>query len=240
MRRKGMTVLVCLVLMGLLACGLAQESEQETTTPVTTEQVSCSIMQSGEDYLVYCFAQVHNASDSTVFLDEGLLRLHNGEQLLAEQEASNFWPYFLGPGEVGYLFDVVVFEPNEDGVVVPSVTALEYEFDCGRIDAQYANAALKASVQVQEDPQEGYQLICMLQNDSDMDAFDPTVAFGLYAENGALIYADGMTLQRIGIPAGGETLLRLNVDDAFIEQWSAYGVKPAEVRVNASFRADED
>ena len=55
-----------------------------------------------------------------------------------------------------------------------------------------------------------------------------------------MIYADGVTLKDVGIPAGGEVLLRFPVDDSFVEQWSGYGAAPAYAQVNAMFRRDED
>ncbi len=75
---------------------------------------------------------------------------------------------------------------------------------------------------------------------SDVDAYDPTVAFGLYTGEGSMIYADGMTLRDVGIPAGGTVLVRFAIDSVFVSQWQGYGVVPAEARVSASFRADDD
>lgn len=239
---RKMSVLRRLVLMmaGLALLFAAASALAEEAPAGVVTQTSCSIVQSEDYYLVYCFAQVHNNSSETIFLNEGVLSLFNGEQLLAEQEVAKLWPYFISPGEDGYLYDVVAFEPNEDGVVVPNVTGLYYELDYGTVDAGYSSIALETAVRVQEDPQLGVQIVCEMANPTDVEAFDPTVAIGLYAENGALLYTDGLTLHGIGIPAGGKTLLRFEVDDAFIEQWSSYGVTPAEVRVNASFRTDAD
>lgn len=231
MRRRLAFLLASLALLMTAAGAAAQEA--------AVTQVSCSIVQSEDYYLVYCYGLVHNNTDETIFLNSGKLNLINGDQLLAEQEVSKLWPYFIAPGEEGYLYDVVVFEPNEDGVVVPSVTGVEYQLDCGSIDAAYSSIALETAVRVEQDQQMGYQIVCELSNNTAVDAFDPTVAIGLYA-GGNLIYADGLTMQDVGVPAGGRTLLRFEVDDAFIEQWSGYGVTPEEVKVSASFRADED
>ena len=55
-----------------------------------------------------------------------------------------------------------------------------------------------------------------------------------------MIYADGMTLTGVGIPAGGTVLTRFEVDEAFVSQWTGYGVVPTQVHVNASFRAESD
>ena len=76
-------------------------------------QSSCNIVQSGNYYLAYCFAQVHNNASTVICLDRGTFDLQSGETLLSTSEVAQIWPYFLNPGEDGYLFDIVSFEPDE-------------------------------------------------------------------------------------------------------------------------------
>ena len=95
------------VVLAALLCAAALGGMAEGEGVVS--QVSCSIVPSGDYYLVYCFAQVHNASDEVICLEEGMLSLMNGEQLLSTSDVSQIWPYFLSPGEDGYLFDIVAF-----------------------------------------------------------------------------------------------------------------------------------
>ena len=90
-------------------------------------QSSCNIVQSGDYYLAYCFAQVHNNASTVICLDQGTFDLQSGETLLSTSEVSQIWPYFLSPGEDGYLFDIVSFEPDENGnPVIPSITGISY------------------------------------------------------------------------------------------------------------------
>ena len=42
-------------------------------------QSSCNIVQSGNYYLAYCFAQVHNNASTVICLDRGTFDLQNGE-----------------------------------------------------------------------------------------------------------------------------------------------------------------
>ena len=70
-------------------------------------QSSCNIVQSGNYYLAYCFAQVHNNASTVICLDRGTFDLQSGETLLSTSEVAQIWPYFLNPGEDGYLFDIV-------------------------------------------------------------------------------------------------------------------------------------
>lgn len=206
----------------------------------TVAQYSCSIVQSGEYYLVYCFAEVHNDSNSTICLERGSFDLQSGEQLLATEEVSQLWPYFLAPGEDGYLFDIVSFEPGENGAVVPQVTGVSYEVQYMTVGENVLSRDLSCVSRIEQDVYGGLDVICELTNGTEDIAYDPTVAFGLYTQEGSMIYADGMTLKDVGIPAGGTTLVRFRIDDVFVKQWDSYGVKPAEARVNASFGADND
>ena len=64
-------------------------------------QSSCNIVQSGDYYLAYCFAQVHNNASTVICLDQGTFDLQSGETLLSTSEVSQIWPYFLSPGEDG-------------------------------------------------------------------------------------------------------------------------------------------
>ena len=201
---------------------------------------SCNIVQSGEYYLVYCYAQVHNNSNEIICLESGTFELHSGEQILASQPVTQLWPYFINPGEDGYVFDVVAFEPGENGAVVPSVTDILYDIQYMTVDTQYASRDLSAVAELERTQEGGMTVICRITNGTDTDAYDPTIAFGLYAENGGMLYADGTTLQNVGIPAGGTLLMRFPVDEDFVAQWDTYGMSAAEARVSAAFRNDED
>lgn len=231
--RKRLAALAAALLLPALACGALAEGEG------TIVQSSCNIVQSGEYYLVYCYAQVHNASDQIICLDRGTFELQNGDQLVASEEISQLWPYFLSPGEDGYLFDIVPFEPNEDGVVVPSITGIQYFPVFMTIEPQYAGVKLPCTARIERE-NGGLAVVCEVQNPTDTAAYDPSIAIGLYTEGGAMIYADGVVLQDVGIPAGGTTLVRFRVDDALVEQWEGYGAAPASAQAQALFRNDAD
>lgn len=225
-----LTALLCAAAVGGMAQGEGVVS-----------QASCSIVPSGDYYLVYCFAQVHNASDEVICLDEGMLSLMNGEQLLSTSDVAQIWPYFLSPGEDGYLFDIVAFEPNEDGIVVPSVSGISYDLKYMTIPKEHASYALDASARIELDEASGEMtVVCEISNPTQMDAYDPTISLGLYVPSGAMIYADGVTLQHVGVPAGQTVLTRFPVDSVFVQQWKTYNALPNEARVSAVFRMDED
>lgn len=225
----------CLML-ALLLCVSAHAEDEGVIV-----QSSCNIVKSGQYYLVYCFAQVHNNTDQIICLDEGNFQLSNGEQLLAIDEVSQLWPYFLAPGEDGYLFDIVSFEPNEDGVVVPTVTGLNYDIKYMTIDPSYGGQALETQARIELNEQSGeMSVLCEITNPTDVDAYDPTIAFGLYTSGGQMVYADGVSLYDVGIPAGGKILTRFYVEKALVEQWQSYNAFPEHVRTNAMFRGNED
>lgn len=227
-------VLALLLALTMGAACAAADGEGSVT------QYSCSIVQSGDYYLVYCFAQVHNDSQSVICLERGSFDLQSGEQLLATEEVSQLWPYFLAPGEDGYLFDIVSFEPGENGAVVPQISGISYEIEYMTLDAQSPNCELACVSRIEQGVDGSMVVVCELTNGTQDIAYDPTVAFGLYTEEGMMLYADGATLKDVGIPAGGTTLVRFGIDDVFVDQWDSYGARPTQVRVNASFGTDED
>ena len=233
MKNRAAALVMTLLLAALAAVCLA-DSEGVVVNS------SCNIVQSGEYYLVYCYAQVHNNSPEIICLEQGTFELHSGEQLLASQPVTQLWPYFINPGEDGYVFDVVAFEPGESGAVVPSVTDILYDIQYMTVDPQYASRDLSAVAELERGDTGELTVVCHITNGTDTDAYNPTIAFGLYAENGGMLYADGTTLQNVGIPAGGTLLMRFPVDEDFVAQWDTYGMSAAEARVSAAFRNDED
>lgn len=237
-----MKKLICALLaLCLLLSAWALAEDDVSISAAHIVQKSCSIVQSGDYYLVYCFAQVHNPSDSILCLNGGTFELYNGDQLLSAQEISQLWPYFLNPGEDGFFFDIVAFEPNEDGLVMPSVTDLDYFASYMKVEPQYAGIPLSCEASIARDAASNIlYAVCELSNPTQTPAYDPTVTFALYAENGGMIYADGMTLGGVGVPVGGTTLVRFAIDEAIASQWQSYGVSPAQVQAKAMFRSDTD
>ena len=138
-------------------------------------QSSCNIVQSGDYYLAYCFAQVHNNASTVICLDQGTFDLQSGETLLSTSEVSQIWPYFLSPGEDGYLFDIVSFEPDENGnPVIPSITGISYNVTYLPVDNAYASYDLSAVSEIAQDVSGDVSVVCRLTNSTDMDAYNPT------------------------------------------------------------------
>lgn len=198
-------------------------------------QSSCSIIPSGEHYLAYCFAQVHNNTDQVLCLDEGMFYLLGGEETIAAEEVSQLWPYFVAPGADGYLFDIVPF----DGM--PQITGLTYDVRYLEINPAYAGTALATAAKVTLDDGSGaLSVVCEIENDAAVDAYDPTVVVGLYTDAGQLVYADGRSLQDVGIVQGGKLLVRFEVEPQLAEQWMSYGALPTQVNAGAMFRTGSD
>ena len=232
MKKLGLLML-CALLCLWGACALADGEG-------VIVQSSCSIAKDGDSYLVYTFAQVHNASQETICLDEGRMILNNGDVIAADKRVSQMWPYYLAPGEDGYLFDVIEFHPTEDGVLrVPQLTGLVYDNTYMTIDSQYGGTMLPADAFVNTTSR-GATVHCELYNDTEREAYDVTLAIGVYTDAGQLIYADGKTLSDIGIPAGGRVLVRFDVDPLLVSQWVSYGASPARVVATAMVRGGED
>lgn len=220
-----------LILLMLGGHALAQEGGQVV-------QSACNIVKSGEYDLVYCFAQVHNGSDEIICLDKGNFQIMNGEEQVAEGKISRLWPYFLNPGEDGYLFDMISIEAGETPT---AVTGIQYNIEYMTIESMYGGQTLETQARIECSETNGMMsVICELSNPTDTDVYDAAVAFGLYTDAGQLVYADGMRLKDIGIPAGGRTLVRFAVEERLTEQWRSYDMLPDQVRMNAMFSVYED
>ena len=201
----------------------------------TIVQSSCSIVQSGEAYMVSCFAQVHNNTDQVLCLDDSSFYLESGEEIIAAEEVSRLWPHFLAPGADGYLFDVVPFEQ------MPQITGLNYDIRYLQISPAYAGVTLETAARVElDDESNALSVICEIEGDPSREAYNPTVVVGLYTDAGQLVYSDGRSLQDVGIPTDGKMLVRFDVKSTLVEQWMSYGALPTQVRASATFRSGSD
>lgn len=218
------------LMMCLFAAAAFAEGEQGTIV-----QSSCSIVPSGEYYLAYCFAKVHNNTDQVLCLDEGTFEISNGQDAIAVQEVSHLWPYFVAPGGEGYLFDIVPFDQ------MPQVTGLRYDIRYLEINPAYAGLPLETAAHVELDDGSGLMsVVCEVVNTASMDAYDPTIVVGLYTDAGQLLYCDGRNLKDVGVPAGEKLLVRFAVEPTLVEQWTGYDALPTQVQVSAMFRTGAD
>ena len=226
-----MKKMIALALMMMLAL-VSMASAEEMGTVV---QSSCSIVQSGDYYLAYCFAQVHNNTDQVLCLEDGTFSLTSGEDVISHEDVSKIWPYFVAPGEDGYLFEIVPFNS------MPQITGLSYDLQYLTVHPDYAGVKLDAQTRVELDEGSGVlSVVCELSNPLDVEAFEPVVAIGLYTDAGQLLYADGRNLQDIGIAPYGKLLVRFDVEPDMTQQWISYDALPTQVKVNAMFRTGSD
>lgn len=233
--RKWMMGMLAALLM-LTASGLSLADSEGAIV-----QSSCSVVPSGDYYLVYCYAQIHNNSDKNICLEQGMFELRGGEEILATQDVTQIWPSMIAPGEDGYMFDVVAFEPDENGqAVVPQVTGLEYVMQYMTVDEEFSSLGLATTAEIERDARGGMTVVCTVTNDADIEARNPTITFGLYTDAGAMVYADGVTLFNVGLPAGQTLRMRFDVDEEISDQWNTYGANVTDVRAVGSFRDGTD
>ena len=225
---KKMIALALMMMLALVSMAAAEEMG-------TVVQSSCSIVQSGDYYLAYCFAQVHNNTDQVLCLEDGTFSLTSGEDVISHEDVSKIWPYFVAPGEDGYLFEIVPFNS------MPQITGLSYDLQYLTVHPDYAGVKLDAQTRVELDEGSGVlSVVCELSNPLDVEAFEPVVAIGLYTDAGQLLYADGRNLQDIGIAPYGKLLVRFDVEPDMTQQWISYDALPTQVKVNAMFRTGSD
>ena len=204
-------------------------------------QTSCNILVSEEECQIVCCAQVHNDSDTLAGLDHGFFRLVNGEEVVAEEGISRIWAYFLDPGGDGYVFETVRFYPDEEGQLeVPTITGVTFEMVDMFVPVTVQNQMLSTEMHIERMEAGGYVLVCTLKNDTAETAWNPQVTYGLYTDGGSLLYADGRSLDNMGISGGNQIELRYMVNPQIVAQWISYGVEPAEVRVKGYYRQETD
>lgn len=204
-------------------------------------QTSCNILVYGDECRVYCCAQVHNDSNGLTGMESGVFQLMNGDEVIAEESVDRLWPYFLDPGKDGYIFGSSVFYPDENGnLEVPTITGLVYQLIPMDVPVATENHRLEASMQIEKTQAGGYELICELTNMEEETAWNPLVSYGLYTSGGSMLYADGITLNGLGIRSGSTIELQFTVNAQIVSQWAGYGVEPAEVRVMGYYRKDSD
>ena len=229
--KKMARMLMGLALALMLGTGALAQDEG------TIVQSSCNIVQSGEYYLVYCFAQVHNNTEETICLDEGNLYVMGGEDAIGSERITRLWPSFLAPGQDGYLFNIVTFE---SGAGMPAVTGLNYDLSYMTVNPAYGGQALDAQAHIEVSDVTGRMaVVCEIDNTTDEDAFGVALAIGLYTDAGQMVYADGLQMNDVGIPAGGRVLVRFDVDEELAKQWSSYDALPTQAHVNVMFRTNE-
>ena len=84
-------------------------------------------------------------------------------------------------GEDGYYFDMVSFEPGEDGQsVVPAVSGIDYNVVYTTMDESYASCDLSAVSTVEQDEAGHIAVLCELTNiDGTMARLPGVTAFGI-------------------------------------------------------------
>ena len=55
-----------------------------------------------------------------------------------------------------------------------------------------------------------------------------------------MIYADAITLDDVGVLAGEGMGVRFHISSILNAQWHDYGAYPAEVRIQATYRDEQD
>ena len=201
-------------------------------------QSSCSIMEADNSFIVYCYAQVYNGTSNVVCMEKGSFELRSGDDMLVSGSVEQMTPYFLKPGESGYLYDAAVLDRAE-GEGVPSITGLSYNINYYTVDDAFANRDLVVTGEQQREPDGSLAGLLRVQNPREEEAWSPTLAVGLYTEGGALLYCDGRTLENVGIPAGGEMTVRFDISKLFAERWAEYGADPAQVKATADCGGDD-
>ena len=227
--KKTISMILALMLCMTGCAALAQGDlvvKEQTYTPVELFE---------DSFYGYVFARLENIGEVDAYFDRGTLSiLDEAGKAEAERAIFTCYPNVVKPGESAFLFAYQAVEGVKSAQEI-SNHALEI-LDSEALEAPPVMLSVTDAVYAQEADLFGepvYKIYVTAKNETDKALFTPSVAFGLYDQNGTLIYVDAMTLFDMGVPAGQSFIMTFSIDDAFKAAWDAYGIAPQRVEALA-------
>lgn len=223
--KKIMCVLVVMALC-LTACGALAQGDL-----VVKEQTYTPVELFTDSYYGYVFARLENTGTENAYFDRGTLSILDAAgQQQAEKTIFTCYPNVVAPGESAYLF---AYESVDGVKSTQEIGAHRLEIlDSEALEAPPTMLCVTEARYVQEEDLFGepvYKIYVTVMNETDEALFTPSVVFGLYDQNDALMYVDAMTLFDMGVPAGQSFIMTFSIDDSFKAAWDAQGITPQRV-----------
>lgn len=185
-RLCAMIFVLLLVLENALAAG---------KLTVTQETVTAVPAASGGSY-VYVFADVVNSGDKPVRFGSALMEVYDAEgNALGSGDGFTCYPDTLAPGAAGVMWGS--FRAEKGTVSDHTLTVT------GKSVKDNPTHLLPCTVR-----QEGDTLYAVVENDAEFVRFGVTAVFTLRDAEGRLVWVQAMTLNDVGLPAGGSVMLR--------------------------------
>lgn len=182
----------------------------------------------------YYFAEIQNTGDAALKLQDAVLILKGKEgDELKKREWFSSYPQVINPGESAYIsvYDYLDTEEAKDEIT-------SYSFDI----KGSTQPSMKTTMYTVEDA--AYQLeqgdysnsayvTALIKNETDVPCYNINAVIVLRDAEGELLFVDSTTLYGAGIPAGGEILVRREIDSSIVDHFVDQAIKPASVEVLA-------
>lgn len=178
----------------------------------------------------YVFAKVQNTGDAAVRIDECKLTvLDEAGAEIASRDYGDTFARFLKPGESTF---VKIYA--DVGEAIPAA----YQLTVTQNDNVYSEdvrypADAEMLLNVDEGWTVGNYMVALVSNDTDEVLYDVEVAMALLDNDGRIVYIDDKHCFNMGIPAGSDIYVKLEIPEEFIEYYNTNGVKLQSVEAFA-------
>ncbi len=182
----------------------------------------------------YYFAEIQNTGDTALKLQDAVLILKGKEgDELKKREWFNSYPQVINPGESAYIsvYDYLDTEEAKDEIT-------SYSFDIKGSTKSYLKTTRYATADAAYQLEQGSYsnrayVTAVIKNETGAPCYNPSAVVVLRDAESELLYVDSTTLYGAGIPAGGEILVRVEVNSTIVDHFVDQGIEPASVEVLA-------
>lgn len=180
---------------------------------------------------VYFFAELTNTGEEDIILDNADIEIVDTQgNVTASTSFYGSDPFIIAPGATVYAYTT---EYLDEGVTVDDIAEVRYDMAAGEpygtAPTYFAVDSTSCSVALNTWDEEIYKVIVTVKNDTDETIYEPSVVYGLYDQNGKLIYSEHTTLFWAGLPAGQSLEFVFDIDSTVTQAWAAQGITPTSV-----------
>jgi hypothetical protein len=184
-----------------------------------------------DSYYAYFFAEVTNTGDENISLDDSNYTMLDAEgNAVASCSLYSCYPHVLAPGATGYIYN---WDSLDDISSVDDIPGFSYNIFGG---AAYGDApsyitvaGTSCEVAVNKWDENVCTVTVTVKNETDATVYDPNVVYGLYDQNGELMYAGSNTMYYMGLPAGQSVESVFTIDESIVKAWEESEKVPTTV-----------
>lgn len=180
-------------------------------------------------YQILFYAEVENTGDEPIGSSEVLVDLTDGKgNVYMTSKANSIIPSDMQPGNIGFTWRTENLKDVEDASLFSDYSVTVNVKKGSVKDVQFpAECAL---VTEEKDDRIRTSVEFVITNDRDEIYMWPSVAYGIYDQNGQIMYATYVQAADAGIIPGNQVMLVSNVPDDVTRAWFAQGLVPTSVK----------